>query len=316
MKNSALYARKIKRLLSRKSGGIAARAEPVDALRLLVKGIMEEDATAKQVTAALAALEQEYVDFNELRVSPLKDVYECLGKGFPGARAKADAVTRALNVVFGQANALSLDYLAKKPKREVRKVLREKLGLSPYAESVVTLYGFDGHAIPADNLLLEALKLDGYVHPGSDVPDLQGFLERIIPNKDAIPAHEALREYAWRRAGRVAKELARRAKLAAEAEAKAKAEAEAKAKAEAEAQAKAEAEAKAKAEAEGKAKAEAKARRKKAAGRKPVKAKKARPKATRPRAAGKSRPKTNARLRAKSSGKAKTKKKSSASRKK
>jgi endonuclease III len=306
MKNSALYARKIKRLLSRKSGGIAARAEPVDALRLLVKGIMEEDATAKQVTAALAALEQEYVDFNELRVSPLKDVYECLGKGFPGARAKADAVTRALNVVFGQANALSLDYLAKKPKREVRKVLREKLGLSPYAESVVTLYGFDGHAIPADNLLLEALKLDGYVHPGSDVPDLQGFLERIIPNKDAIPAHEALREYAWRRAGRVAKELARRAKLAAEAEAKAKAEAEAQAKAEAEAKAKAEAEAKAK----------AKARRKKAAGRKPVKAKKARPKATRPRAAGKSRPKTNARLRAKSSGKAKTKKKSSASRKK
>jgi len=268
MKNSDFYARKVKRIL----GKLPKRSddEPVDPVRLLVTAVLAEDATARQVSSAMAAIAAEYVDFNELRVSPTKDIVECVGRGFPRARAKAEAVTGALNAIFERANGLSMAFLAKKTKREVRRILREEMGLSPYAESVVTLLGFDGHAIPADTLLLEALKLDKRIHPDSDVPDLQGFLERIIANKDAPAAHEALRAYANKCAARVNRELARRAKAEAEARAKAEAEAKAQAEAEAKAQAEAEARAKAKAEAETKAKRAAakKLARRKAAARK------------------------------------------------
>ncbi len=238
MRNSARYARKVKKLLA---GARKAEApHPVDKLRLLVRAVLEEDAAGKLADEAVAALEEEYVDLNELRVSPTKDIVECLGRDFPKARSKAEALPLALNGVFDRANTLSLEYLVKKPKREIRKALREELGLSPYAESVLTLYGFDGHAIPVDELLLEALKLGGYIHPDSDAPDLQGFLERIILSKDAMAAHEALRAYASRLARKVAKELARRAEQArAEAEAQAKAAAEAQAAAEAKAAAEA-----------------------------------------------------------------------------
>ena len=243
MKNSARYARKIKKLLS--GAQSTDTGDEADLARLLVKAVLEENATHKQAAKGLAALEEEFIDLNELRVSPIKDIVECLGRGFPDARAKAESMTGALNAVFERQNALSLQYLETMPKRDVRKTLRESLHLSPYAESVLTLRGYDGHAVPVDRLLLEALKLDSCIHPDSDLGDLQGFLERIILNKDARAAHEALRAYASKAAGRVVKELARRARLAEKA-ARAAAAAEAKAKAEAEAKAKAKAEAAAK----------------------------------------------------------------------
>ena len=276
MKNSEFYAKKIKRLLSR-SGVRVPEGDCTDAVALLVRSVFEENATAKQAEKALAALKEEFVDFNELRVSPIKDIVECVGRDYPGARAKAVAVTTALNRIFDQVNALQLDYLAKKPKREIRKSLREDLGLSPYAESCLTLLAFGGHAVPVDNLLLEALKLEGCIHPDSDEPDLQGFLERIIRSAEAKKAHWALRAYAARRAGRVARLWARREREARAAEAKAREE---QARAEAEAKARAEAEAKAKAEAEAEAKRRAAAKKSKKARPKKAKTRKAKKKAT------------------------------------
>lgn len=285
MKNSASYQKKMKKIFSRARK--QAPRDTTDTVRLMLMGILEEDVPARRASKAMELLEEEFVDFNELRVSPVKDIAERLGADFPGAHAKAMAMIMALGALYQRMNSLSLDYLSPKPKREIRKLLREECGLSPYAESVVTLYGFDGHAIPVDSLLLEALKLDGHIDPGSDLDDLQGFLERIILNKDAVRCHEALRGYAAKSAARVGRELTRRRKQA-EAEAKAKAEAEAKARAEAEAKAKE------KAKAEAKAKA-AKAR--KAAARKATK-KKQRPKT-----------KTKAKTKAKAKAKAKTKSK-------
>ncbi len=247
MKNSARYASKMKRLLA--GGQPQGPGEPADPIRLVVAAVLAEDITARQAVSAMAALEAEFVDFNELRVSPVKDIVECVGRGFFRARGKAEMISRALNGIFEHTNALSLEFLAKKPKREVRQFLRHKLGLSRYAESVVTLYGFEGHAIPVDGLLLESLKLGAKIHPHSDLKDLQGFLERIIPARDDVAAHEALRGHADKAASKVHKRWAREAK----AEAKARAEAEAKARAEAQKKAEAEARRKAKAEAKKKA---------------------------------------------------------------
>jgi endonuclease-3 len=206
MRNSAYYARKVRRLFS---PAAKSAPPPTDSIRLMLAAILQENAPGRPGESAMAALEQEFVDFNELRVSPVKDIVDVLGRNFIAARSKAEAITRALNVVFDRTNALVLEYLAKQPKRELRRLLREDLGLSPYAESVVTLYGFSGHAIPVDDALLLALKANGYIHPASDLADLQGFLERIIPAKDAVRCHEALREYVSRLLKRIAPELVR-----------------------------------------------------------------------------------------------------------
>ena len=272
MKNSAQYAKRIKKLFA--GARTPDPAATTDAVHLMVAAVLAENVTSRQASAAMAAVEDEFVDFNDLRVSPIKDISDCLGKDCTGARDKAEAINRALNAVFEHTNLLSLDFLADKPKRELRKILREKLGLSLYAESVVTLLAFDGHAIPVDRLLLDALQDGGYIAPESDLNDLQGFLERIVPAKDDHGIHEALRQFAGKQAAKWHKEWARQAK--AEAEARAKAEAEARAKAEAAARKKAEAEAKRAAAAEAKARKakEAEARKKANAAKKRAAAKK------------------------------------------
>ena len=227
MKNSEHYAKKIRQLVKEKSAGVSA-PQVDDKIELIIRGILEENVDPRKVPAALSAIEKEYVDFNELRVSPVRDIIDVVGENYPEIRSKAQSIVNTLQVIFDRANNLSLDFLDNKPKREIRRILREKLGLGRYAESFVTLYGFDGHAMPVDNLLLDALKLGEYIHPSSDLDDLQGFLERITPHADAITYHQALRKYVSEMARKVSRlwEKQRKEMEAAEREQKAAAEEE------------------------------------------------------------------------------------------
>jgi endonuclease III len=271
MKNSRKYQKKIRKLLSAMENSAAAPPVDPDPFEVMIEAIVAADASAKQTEKGLAGLAAEFVDFNELRVAPVKEAADALGKGHPRAKEKAREIVTILNGIFSRRNTLSLEYAEKMTKRDLRRHLAE-LGLSPYASACLTMKVFHGHAIPVDETLVECLEMDRRVEPGSSIEDVQSFLERMILQKDGLAAHECFRNYV----AKSARALARKRK--ADAEAKAKAEAEAKAKAEAEAKAKAEAEAAAKAR---KRRAKAKARRaKRAAG----KAAKTRRKAAKPAA--------------------------------
>jgi hypothetical protein len=237
----------------------------------------------------MAAIAEEFVDYNELRVAPPKEIADAFGKDHPHARRKAVEITSVLNAIFGRRNTLSLEHVTKMTKRELRRHLAE-LGLSPYAAACLVLKVYAGHAIPVDRTLVECLEIDKCVEPGSEIEDVQGFLERSILQKDALAAHEFFREHIEKSAAALArKRKADAAKAAAEAAAREKAEAEAAAKAEAEAAAKAAAKAKRE---EAKAK-KAKAKRAKARKAKAKKARAAKAKAA-AKAAKKSRKKKTA----------------------
>jgi len=275
MKNATKYQKKVRKLLSSMSKSAPLPTTDRDCLDVLVEGIVQADASAKQAAKALTDLDEEFVDTNELRVAPPKDVADALGRDHPFARRKADEITAVLNAIYLRKNGLSLDHAERMTKRDLRRHLAE-LGLDRYAGAYLVLMVFGGHAIPVDETLAECLEMDGYVEPGSDLADVQGFLERVILQKDAYAAHLLFRDYIAKSARALArKRKADAARAAAEAKARDKAEAEAKARAEAEAKAQAQAKA-AKARARAKA-ARAKARKTKAARaktrRKPAKAK-------------------------------------------
>jgi endonuclease III len=261
MKNATEYQKKIKKLLG--GMGKARPDPPADAkpFRVMLEAILTAEATPKRAEKAMAAIEEEFVDINEIRVSPPKEIVDCLETDYPHGRAKGAEIVRALNAIFVRYNKLTLEPIEGLTKRDLRRHLAE-LGLSPYAAACMVLMVYAGHAIPVDEALAESLDMDGYVHPDSSVVEVQAFLERVILQRDALAAHEFFRAYVEKRA----RALARKRK--ADAEARAKAEAVAMAKAEAEAKVKAEAEAKVKAKARAKvarARKAAKAKAKKAA---------------------------------------------------
>jgi len=245
MKNATKYQKKIKQFLS----GVRKSATPPpadeDPFAVMVKAILAADAP-KQADKAFDTLDKEYVDLNELRVSPVKEIVDTLGRDFPDARRKAEEITSVMNAIFTSRNNLKLDYVEKMPKRDLRRHLHE-LGLSPFAAASMMMRLFGGHAIPVDQGLVDCLELDGYIEPGSTIEDVQAFLERIILQKQALAAHEFFREYVAKNEKMLTKK-----RKAAEAQAAADAAAEA-AKAQAKAEAKAKTEAnKAQADAEAK----------------------------------------------------------------
>jgi endonuclease III len=200
MKNARYYQRKIKKLLRGARAASAPEVPPGEPrVRFMIEAVLQADATRRQAAGAVGPLQEEYVDLNELRVSPIKDITDCLGKSMPAAREKAERIVTVLNRVFARTSDVLLDWLAERPKRELRRTLTE-LGLGPYAGPAVAMLLFDIPAVPVDQMLVDCLKADGYVHPDSDVIQVQSFLEKVVPMRNVLGAHEALRRYCEKRA--------------------------------------------------------------------------------------------------------------------
>jgi endonuclease III len=193
MKNAKEYEKKVKKLLGKlpKAKGAETFENPIERL---VFAILEADASSGQARKAMKALEEEYVDLNELRVSPTKEITEAIGRDYPFARDRADTILHVLGSVYERNFAMNLDALADLPKRQLRRYLTE-LGLDPYAEGVLASQAFGAHAIPVDQSLVDCLKIEELIHPDSDVADVQGFLERIISQKDGLAAHQCFRKF-------------------------------------------------------------------------------------------------------------------------
>lgn len=254
MKNAASYEKKIKKLLK----GMAKvtpdeRPTGDQAVQVLVESILQADASDKQAQIAIDLLQEEFVDFNELRVSPPKDISDCIGSDFPEGRAKAEMIVVVLNGIYQRTFDIGLDYMADMVKRDLRRHLSE-LGLGPYPAAMVVMKVFGGHAVPVDETLVEVLKMGRYIGADSGLNDAQGFLVRVITQKNDLSAHEFFRAHVQKSA----KALAKKRKAEAEARAKAEAEARAKAEAKEKARKKAEAEKEAKAKQVAKKKAAAK----------------------------------------------------------
>jgi endonuclease III len=200
MKNARHYQRKIKKLLRGARPAVAGEVPPgLPRVQLMIEAILQADGTRRQAAEAMGPLQDEYVDLNELRVSPVKDITDCLGRAMPAAREKAERIVTVLNRVFARTNDTLLDWLVERPKRELRRTLTE-LGLGPYAGAAVAMLLFGLPAVPVDQTLVDCLKADGYVHPDSDVIQVQSFLEKVVPMRNALGAHEALRRYCEKRA--------------------------------------------------------------------------------------------------------------------
>jgi endonuclease III len=207
MKNATAYEKKIRKLLaSMPKKSVPEAPKELEAFTLLLEGILGADVPRKAAAGVLNELHTEFVDYNELRVAPVKDITDCMPREFWGAREKAESIVRSLNAIFDRSSRMTMEHLEKMPKRDLRKYLGE-VGLSTYAAALVTLVVFGGHAVPVDQALVDALEIEELVHPGSTVDDVQGFLERVIGQKEDYAAHEFFRDFVEKNYKAVLKKL-------------------------------------------------------------------------------------------------------------
>ncbi len=246
MKDVRTYERKVKKLLSGAKKGVKtpSAGKPEELLFRIVEAVFLADATDAEADKAMSAIQKEFVDYNELRVAPEKDILECIGKDHPLGRHKVPVLHSVLNGLYEKANRLSAEYMIEMSKRDIRRHLRE-LGMTSFGEAIVAMLCFGVHAIPVDDSLRYSLMINEMIHESADVNETQSFLEKLIPQKDGYAAHLFFRQFVAKNAKALDKKRKEDAdRQAAEEEAKRLVEEE-KARKEAE-----EAEKKAQAEAE------------------------------------------------------------------
>jgi len=203
MKNAAHYEKRLKKFLANMPKGRSAGKE-LPLIELLIISVFEENSTRKAGLHALESIRAEYADWNELRVSQPKEIIETIGKDTPQGREKAESLVKAMDAVFEKSYDLTLETLGKMPKRDLRRYMLD-LGLSPYVSAAMMLQAFGGHAIPVDRDLAYALEIEDVVHPDSTIEEIQGFLERIISQKDARAAHDFFRQHVEKSSKSIAK---------------------------------------------------------------------------------------------------------------
>ncbi len=199
MKNSTTYAKKLRKLLTGLKKGTQPLSDDQAArppLELLVLSALRENASLEDALKAMKSFSGEFVDFNELRVAPTKDVVELLPGGMIGPRERALAVTRGLHGLFDQGNRLDFEHVEGMGKRELRTHLRESMGLSSFSEAYLMLYLFDTHAVPTDARLAQRLRDEGLVDAGATDDEVRSLLQRVVTAKNGAVAFELLAAYA------------------------------------------------------------------------------------------------------------------------
>ena len=182
MKNSKEYSKKIKsfyRGVKKKYGKVSPvfYEEPVEAI---INGIIFEDMLSVEAEVAIKQIGENFLDYNDLRVSLTEEILEAIGKGGAARRDIANQLSRVLNLIFNEYNSLSLQELHKIGKRPARQEIEKIEGLGRFVIDYCMLTSFHGHAIPLTQEMIEYLESNELVYPGSEASDIEGFLLRQI----------------------------------------------------------------------------------------------------------------------------------------
>jgi len=160
--------------------------KPVDPLRALVLGSMSYDVSDTRANEAIKAIEQEFVDLNELRVATELEVQELLGAKYPEIEKRVEMITQALNRIFEREHTLSLERLRTISRRDARQFLRELPALHPFVEAFVMLMSFEGHAIPVDDTMLGWLRDKEIAGEDATLDEVQRFLEHQLKAEECF----------------------------------------------------------------------------------------------------------------------------------
>jgi endonuclease III len=198
MKESVGSANKLKSLLTalRKKYKAAEPPAGLDPLEVLTLGILRRNATLAEGLEGLRRLHEEFVDFNEMRVAPPKDIVDVLQKSMPDSRLKAEQLTTTLNRMFDHGIALDLKSLAGLGKRELKEQLRSNLQLDEYGEAYLMNYVFESPVLPVDDRLATKLKEEGYIAADATSARIREVLEQAVPVRSRHEAFELLSQFA------------------------------------------------------------------------------------------------------------------------
>jgi endonuclease-3 len=170
-----------------KKGQAPAERGPLPVLEQFVYGICREGATRDQADRAFRNLRDAFFDWNEVRVSSVREVEEALAD-LPEAEARAERLINFLQEVFEAKFSYDLEPLHKKGLKDAAKQLAKYQAANDYVVAWVVQHSLGGHAVPLDLPTLRVARrlglLDG---EQDDLEAARASLEHLVPKvKDGV----------------------------------------------------------------------------------------------------------------------------------
>jgi endonuclease-3 len=126
------------------------------------------------------SLSTDYFDWNEVRVSTVRELAEAL-KPLNDAQEAATRLKRVLQSVFETHYTFDLEPMKKQNIGAAVKTLEKYNGSTPFVVAYVTQNALGGHAIPINQGLLESMRIVGVVSDAEAAKGTVPGLERIVP---------------------------------------------------------------------------------------------------------------------------------------
>jgi endonuclease III len=156
-----------------------ALSRPV--LEECVYGLCRENATREQADRAYRRLRERFFDFNEMRVSSVRELEEAFA-GLTEPEARAQRLISLLQEVFETEFSFDLDKLQKLGLKQAAKQLTRYQAADEYLGAWVVQRCLGGHAIPLDAPTLRCARRLGMVDAGQEDPEAaRASLEHLVP---------------------------------------------------------------------------------------------------------------------------------------
>ena len=184
--------------VAKKTIGPDEEVRPV--LQQFVYALCREGATREQADEAYRFLCERFFDWNEVRVSSVRELEEAFSD-MAESEARAQRLVSFLQEVFEIHFSFDLDKLQKEGLKQAAKKLARYQAANEYAVSWVVQRSLGGHAIPLDAPTLRCVRRLGLIDEQQDEAEARASLEHIIP-KAKGPAFTDLvshlaGEYCW-----------------------------------------------------------------------------------------------------------------------
>jgi len=154
-----------------------------------------EDAPVDLADEGFAKCEQEFFDWNEVRVTSVTELAEVLSH-FPSPPSTALRLKRCLQSVFESFYSFEIEHLKKENLGKAVAKFESMSGVSPFVLSYLIQHGLGGHAIPVNSSGMWIMFKTGIVNEAEVVAGRVPGLERAIPKSKAIEFSSMLHQAA------------------------------------------------------------------------------------------------------------------------
>ena len=183
-KNRADLLTKLHKVVKKEYSVIATPSNRT-VLEHMIYGAVLEDSTFEAADEAFAKLQENFYDWNEVRVTTRKELASLLKSVSKPAEA-ASRVKKSLHGVFEKYYQFDLEFLKKENLGKAVLAMETFTGVSPFTISYTAQNGLSGHSIPIDQSFMNLMYAIGAVSEKELLDRKITGLERTIPKAKGV----------------------------------------------------------------------------------------------------------------------------------